>query len=232
MKEEYTELVKFCDELLIDEDIMNKKMNDLKKENLKLIQAVEILNQTIKDNTLEEECEECDRCGGELAYCEANGCNCEVCNLSECCCVTCVCCDVKRFHYKEICANCDKCNGIDKGSNDENEKCCECEEKPIAVYIGKQKENSGRETGNYVWFFYNEDMKKWLIEEGINGNTENIYPYGKGFINDEDQFNEIMKNYERMSYKIKKNNTLEEEEQEECEVCNVCVCCANCGKWN
>ena len=85
--------------------------------------AIEILID--EDNTLEEEC---DRCGGELSYCEANGCNCEVCNLCECCCVTCVCCDVKRFDYKEICANCDKCNGIDEGSNNEKEKCCECEE--------------------------------------------------------------------------------------------------------
>ena len=49
MREEYTELVKFCDGLLIDDFNQTKQINDLKKENLKLIQAVSILNQTIKD---------------------------------------------------------------------------------------------------------------------------------------------------------------------------------------
>ena len=49
MRQEYTELVKFCDGLLIDDFNQTKQINDLKKENLKLIQAVSILNQTIKD---------------------------------------------------------------------------------------------------------------------------------------------------------------------------------------
>ena len=49
MKEEYSELVKFCDGLLIDDFNQTKQINDLKKEKLKLIQAVDILNKTIKD---------------------------------------------------------------------------------------------------------------------------------------------------------------------------------------
>ena len=49
MKEEYSELVKFCDGLLIDDFNQTKQINDLKKEKLKLIQAVDILNQTIKE---------------------------------------------------------------------------------------------------------------------------------------------------------------------------------------
>jgi len=49
MKTDYKELVKFCDELLISDFQMNKKINDLKKENLKLIQAVYILNKANKD---------------------------------------------------------------------------------------------------------------------------------------------------------------------------------------
>jgi len=48
MKREYKELVKFCDDLLIDEDKKNKEINELKKQNLKLIQAVDILNQSVK----------------------------------------------------------------------------------------------------------------------------------------------------------------------------------------
>ena len=48
MKREYKELVKFCDDLLIDEDKKNKEINELKKRNLKLIQAVDILNKTVK----------------------------------------------------------------------------------------------------------------------------------------------------------------------------------------
>lgn len=50
MKQEYKELVKFCDDLLIDEERKDKEIIELKRQNLKLIQAVEILNQTVKTN--------------------------------------------------------------------------------------------------------------------------------------------------------------------------------------
>tara|TARA_R110000751_G_scaffold1414_3_gene5298 strand:+ start:74 stop:376 length:303 start_codon:yes stop_codon:yes gene_type:complete len=49
MKEEYTELVKFCDGLLIDDFNQTKQINELKTKNLKLIQAVDILNKTLKE---------------------------------------------------------------------------------------------------------------------------------------------------------------------------------------
>lgn len=54
MKQEYKELVKFCDDLLIDEERKDKEIIELKRQNLKLIQAVEILNQTLKDNEQRE----------------------------------------------------------------------------------------------------------------------------------------------------------------------------------
>lgn len=52
---------------------------------------------------------------------------CETCCLTECACLVCKCCETKRSHYKEVCGDCGKCNGIDKGSNDFNAKCCECD---------------------------------------------------------------------------------------------------------
>ena len=42
----------------------------------------------------------------------------ETCCLTECACEMCKCCETKRSHYKEVCGDCGKCNGIDKGSND------------------------------------------------------------------------------------------------------------------
>ena len=57
MKEDYKELVNFCDELLIDEDKMNKKINDLKKENLKLIQTIDILKKNEEEQM--DTCFEC-----------------------------------------------------------------------------------------------------------------------------------------------------------------------------
>jgi len=54
MKQEYKELVDFCDGLLIDEERKDKEIIELKKQNLKLIQAVEILNQNLKHDKNEE----------------------------------------------------------------------------------------------------------------------------------------------------------------------------------
>ena len=51
---------------------------------------------------------------------------CETCCLTECACLVCKCCEDKRSHNKEVCVDCGKCNGINKGSNDFNTKCCEC----------------------------------------------------------------------------------------------------------
>ena len=51
---------------------------------------------------------------------------CETCCLTECACSVCECCSSLRSHYKEMCDDCGKCNGIDKGSNVFNAKCCEC----------------------------------------------------------------------------------------------------------
>ena len=66
-----------------------------------------------------EKCEEC--CSGSESEDE-----CETCCLTECACLVCKCCETKRSHYKEVCGDCGKCNGIDKGSNDFNTKCCDC----------------------------------------------------------------------------------------------------------
>ena len=52
---------------------------------------------------------------------------CEYCCLTECACSVCECCSSFRWHYEEMCGDCGKCNGIDKGSNDFNAKCCECD---------------------------------------------------------------------------------------------------------
>ena len=54
MKQEYKELVKFCDDLLIDEERKDKEIIELKRQNLKLIQAVDILNKTVKQDINEE----------------------------------------------------------------------------------------------------------------------------------------------------------------------------------
>ena len=75
MKREYKELVKFCDDLLIDEDKKNKEINELKKRNLKLIQAVDILNQTVKEissknEKLKEELDDCKYEHGEESECD------------------------------------------------------------------------------------------------------------------------------------------------------------------
>ena len=100
----------------------------------------------------DEESEECARCKKTFRYnlhdctcddcfdftyfvckdCEykIKGCGiceeCETCCLTECACLVCKCCEDKRSHNKEVCVDCGKCNGINKGSNDFNTKCCEC----------------------------------------------------------------------------------------------------------
>tara|TARA_R110002096_G_scaffold5810_1_gene26837 strand:+ start:747 stop:1112 length:366 start_codon:yes stop_codon:yes gene_type:complete len=62
MKQEYKELVKFCDDLLIDEERKDKEIIELKRQNLKLIQAVDILNKTVKQDIKIEKVI-CDGCG-------------------------------------------------------------------------------------------------------------------------------------------------------------------------
>jgi len=52
---------------------------------------------------------------------------CETSCLTECAYSVCDCCSSIRWHYEEMCGDCGKCNGIDKGSNDFNAKCCECD---------------------------------------------------------------------------------------------------------
>ena len=82
-------------------------------------------------------CGGCCWCGGSgdfNAGCECEECEeeeekeeCETCCLTECACSVCECCSSFRWHYEEMCGDCGKCNGIDKGSNDFNAKCCECD---------------------------------------------------------------------------------------------------------
>tara|TARA_R110000822_G_scaffold108386_2_gene237869 strand:- start:1490 stop:1777 length:288 start_codon:yes stop_codon:yes gene_type:complete len=49
MKKEYKELVEFVEQQLLDEERKDKQIQELKRQNLKLIEAVEILNLTIKE---------------------------------------------------------------------------------------------------------------------------------------------------------------------------------------
>ena len=67
MKKEYKELVQFVEQQLLDEERKDKQIQELKRQNLKLIEAVEILNLTIKDQeeNLNGECEEAYRQGGK-----------------------------------------------------------------------------------------------------------------------------------------------------------------------
>jgi hypothetical protein len=69
-----------------------------------------------------------------------------------------------------------------------------------AKFIGKKPYKT-----ELIWFFQNEETKKWLIQEGINHNTQNIFPYGNEFINDENELDKIMKEYENKGYKIDRN---------------------------
>jgi len=50
MKKEYSELVKFCDQLLISEHEKDKQILELKQQNMKLSIAVDILNQNLHIN--------------------------------------------------------------------------------------------------------------------------------------------------------------------------------------
>jgi hypothetical protein len=50
MKKEYSELVKFCDQLLISEHEKDKQILELKQQNMKLAIAVDILNQNLHIN--------------------------------------------------------------------------------------------------------------------------------------------------------------------------------------
>ena len=67
MKKEYAELVQFVEQQLLDEERKDKQIQELKRQNLKLIEAVEILNQTKKEEkeNLHGECEEAYRQGGK-----------------------------------------------------------------------------------------------------------------------------------------------------------------------
>ena len=67
MKKEYKELVEFVEQQLLDEERKDKQIQELKRQNLKLIEAVEILNLTIKEQkeNLNGECEEAYREGGK-----------------------------------------------------------------------------------------------------------------------------------------------------------------------
>jgi len=69
-----------------------------------------------------------------------------------------------------------------------------------AKFIGKKPYKP-----EFVWFFQNQETTKWLIQEGINNNTKNIFPYGHDFISDDNDIDTIMKEYENKGWKIDKN---------------------------
>ena len=64
----------FVDELLVDEDALKKEIIELKKRNLKLIQAVDILNKTVKSIKDEKNgfCPNCESC----LVCASDNCDC------------------------------------------------------------------------------------------------------------------------------------------------------------
>ena len=119
------------------------RIAELEKENEELKKYIEI-NLAVqkcpwcKVGACECDCDKCKITGcfecvirnndGNMNLCDdCEEDECETCCLTECACLVCKCCETKRSHYKEVCGDCGKCNGIDKGSNDFNTKCCECE---------------------------------------------------------------------------------------------------------
>ena len=126
------------------------RIAELEKENEVLKKELVIKQMYIEINLAYHKCPWCKvgACECDCDKCEITGCyecvsgskdgymnlcddceedECETCCLTECACLVCKCCETKRSHYKEVCGDCGKCNGIDKGSNDFNTKCCECE---------------------------------------------------------------------------------------------------------
>ena len=70
-----------------------------------------------------------------------------------------------------------------------------------AVMIGHKKDNS-----NFIWIFKDQITNLYAFEIGVNHNTELNYPYGKGFILDDNKINVIIKEYELLGWSINMSN--------------------------